>query len=115
MLPGPVNLTRMSASGGMKSGIELVVRVLVGGAAIRPSVAAPPPRVLCQISALTISSSGSGWPALWSNRPVRAGLPSQARQFGDTGLTLTEFTGRPTDSVDLEAFRRAGGRRWTRR
>lgn len=26
------------------------------------------------------------------------------------GLTLTEFTGRPTDSVDLEAFRRAGGR-----
>jgi NAD(P)-dependent dehydrogenase (short-subunit alcohol dehydrogenase family) len=26
------------------------------------------------------------------------------------GLTLTEFTGRPTDSVDVEAFRRAGGR-----
>jgi NAD(P)-dependent dehydrogenase (short-subunit alcohol dehydrogenase family) len=26
------------------------------------------------------------------------------------GLTLTEFTGRPTDSVDLAAFRRAGGR-----
>ncbi len=26
------------------------------------------------------------------------------------GLTLTEFTGRPTDSVDLEAFRSAGGR-----
>jgi len=26
------------------------------------------------------------------------------------GLTLTEFTGHPTDSVDLEAFRRAGGR-----
>jgi NAD(P)-dependent dehydrogenase (short-subunit alcohol dehydrogenase family) len=26
------------------------------------------------------------------------------------GLTLTEFTGRPTDSVDLEAFRRVGGR-----
>jgi NAD(P)-dependent dehydrogenase (short-subunit alcohol dehydrogenase family) len=26
------------------------------------------------------------------------------------GLTLTEFTGRPTDSIDLEAFRRAGGR-----
>ena len=26
------------------------------------------------------------------------------------GLTLTEFTGQPTDSVDLEAFRRAGGR-----
>jgi NAD(P)-dependent dehydrogenase (short-subunit alcohol dehydrogenase family) len=26
------------------------------------------------------------------------------------GLTLTEFTGRPTDSVDLETFRRAGGR-----
>jgi NAD(P)-dependent dehydrogenase (short-subunit alcohol dehydrogenase family) len=26
------------------------------------------------------------------------------------GLTLTEFTGRPTDSVDLDAFRRAGGR-----
>jgi len=26
------------------------------------------------------------------------------------GLTLTEFMGRPTDSVDLERFRRAGGR-----
>lgn len=26
------------------------------------------------------------------------------------GLTLTEFTGRPTDSVDVEAFRNAGGR-----
>jgi NAD(P)-dependent dehydrogenase (short-subunit alcohol dehydrogenase family) len=26
------------------------------------------------------------------------------------GLTLTEFTGRPVDSVDLEAFRRVGGR-----
>lgn len=26
------------------------------------------------------------------------------------GLTLTEFTGRPTDSVDLDAFRRVGGR-----
>ena len=26
------------------------------------------------------------------------------------GLTLTEFTGRPPDSVDLEAFRRAGGK-----
>ena len=26
------------------------------------------------------------------------------------GLTLTEFTGHPTASVDLEAFRRAGGR-----
>ena len=26
------------------------------------------------------------------------------------GLTLTEFTGRPTGSVDLETFRRAGGR-----
>ncbi len=26
------------------------------------------------------------------------------------GLTLTEFTGRATDSVDLETFRRAGGR-----
>lgn len=26
------------------------------------------------------------------------------------GLTLTEFTGRATDSIDLEAFRRAGGR-----
>ena len=26
------------------------------------------------------------------------------------GLTLTEFTGRPIDSVDVEAFRRAGGR-----
>jgi NAD(P)-dependent dehydrogenase (short-subunit alcohol dehydrogenase family) len=26
------------------------------------------------------------------------------------GLTLTEFTGHPTDSVDVEAFRRAGGR-----
>ena len=26
------------------------------------------------------------------------------------GLTLTEFTGRPTDSVDVVAFRRAGGR-----
>jgi NAD(P)-dependent dehydrogenase (short-subunit alcohol dehydrogenase family) len=26
------------------------------------------------------------------------------------GLTLTEFTGRPVDSVDLDAFRRAGGR-----
>jgi NAD(P)-dependent dehydrogenase (short-subunit alcohol dehydrogenase family) len=26
------------------------------------------------------------------------------------GLTLTEFTGRPVGSVDLEAFRRAGGR-----
>jgi len=25
------------------------------------------------------------------------------------GLALTEFTGRPTDSVDLEALRRAGG------
>ncbi len=26
------------------------------------------------------------------------------------GLTLTEFTGRPMDSVDIEAFRRVGGR-----
>ena len=26
------------------------------------------------------------------------------------GLTLTEFTGRPTDSIDMAAFRRAGGR-----
>jgi NAD(P)-dependent dehydrogenase (short-subunit alcohol dehydrogenase family) len=26
------------------------------------------------------------------------------------GLTLTEFTGRPIDSIDLEAFRRVGGR-----
>ncbi len=26
------------------------------------------------------------------------------------GLTLTEFTGRPIDSIDMEAFRRAGGR-----
>ena len=26
------------------------------------------------------------------------------------GLTLTEFTGRPIDSVDPEAFRRVGGR-----
>ena len=26
------------------------------------------------------------------------------------GLTLTEFTGRPVDSIDLEGFRRAGGR-----
>ncbi|SDJ08698.1 NAD(P)-dependent dehydrogenase, short-chain alcohol dehydrogenase family [Frankineae bacterium MT45] len=26
------------------------------------------------------------------------------------GLTLTEFNGRPTDSIDLDAFRRAGGR-----
>jgi NAD(P)-dependent dehydrogenase (short-subunit alcohol dehydrogenase family) len=26
------------------------------------------------------------------------------------GLTLTEFTGRPVDSIDLETFRRAGGR-----
>jgi len=53
----------------METGIELVVRVLVGGAAIRPSVGRPPTTCCCQslgsqISALTISSRGSGWPAL---------------------------------------------------
>src|ERR1700677_549378 len=42
MLPGLMNLTRMSASGGMESAMERVVRGLVGGAAIRPAVGAPP-------------------------------------------------------------------------
>jgi len=40
MLPGLMNLKRMSASGGMESRIELVVRRLAGGAAIRPAVEA---------------------------------------------------------------------------
>ena len=53
MLPGLMNLTRMSASGGMEPGIELVVRVLLGGAAIRPSVGAPPTTCCCQ-SALEV-------------------------------------------------------------
>src|ERR1700689_2874698 len=42
MLPGLMNLTRTSASGGMESAMERVVRGLVGGAAIRPAVGAPP-------------------------------------------------------------------------
>jgi hypothetical protein len=41
MLPGLMSLTRIECSGGMETGIELVVRVLVGGAAIRPSVGRP--------------------------------------------------------------------------
>ena len=42
MLPGLMNPKRMSASGGMESAMERVVRVLVGGAAIRVGVGAPP-------------------------------------------------------------------------
>src|ERR1700691_1884868 len=42
MLPGLMNPKRMSASGGMESAMERVVRGLVGGAAIRPAVGAPP-------------------------------------------------------------------------
>jgi hypothetical protein len=42
MLPGLMNPKRMSASGGMESAMERVVRGLLGGAAIRPAVGAPP-------------------------------------------------------------------------
>jgi hypothetical protein len=70
MLP---SLTRTECLRWVGTGIELVVRVLVGGAAIRPSVGAPPTTCCCrslgsQISALTISSRGSGWPASWCRR-----------------------------------------------
>jgi hypothetical protein len=57
VLPGLTNLKRMKASGGM----ERVARVLVGGDPSERRGAAH--RVLCQISALTIPSRGSGWPA----------------------------------------------------
>ena len=46
----------MSASGGMEPGIELVVRVLLGGAAIRPSVGAPPATCCCQSPGYLISA-----------------------------------------------------------
>jgi hypothetical protein len=39
MLPGLMNMTRMSASGGMEIGDGVGVRGLVGGAAIRPAAA----------------------------------------------------------------------------
>src|SRR6202167_4369593 len=42
LLPGLMNPKRMSASGGMEAAMERVVRVLVGGAAIRVGVGAPP-------------------------------------------------------------------------
>jgi hypothetical protein len=66
MLPGLMNLKRMSASGEVESRIELVVRRQLGGAAIRPAVEASPTTCCCrssqgsQNSPLTISSTGSG-------------------------------------------------------
>jgi hypothetical protein len=65
MLPGLMNPKRMSASGGMESAMERMVRGLVGGAAIRPAVGAPPTTCCSpgyqgsQISAPTISASQS--------------------------------------------------------
>src|ERR1700679_2248410 len=42
MLPGLMNPKRMSASGGMESAMERVVRGLAGGGATRPAAGAPP-------------------------------------------------------------------------
>ena len=82
MLPGLMNLKRMSASGGWNRGsnwwfVASWVRV-----AIRPAVEAPPTTCCCrgsqgsQISPLTISSRGSGWPASWWSRvPPRIRAP----------------------------------------
>src|SRR5580693_321829 len=71
----------------METGIELVVRVLVGGAEIHPSVGAPPATCCCQslgsqISALTISSRGPGWPASWCRRVPPAGVGQPEGNLG---------------------------------
>ena len=81
MLPGLMNLKRMSASGGMESGIELAVRVLMGGAAIRPSVGAPPPRAVSDQCADDLVE-GSGWPASWWSR-----VPPRIRPLQMTAST----------------------------
>jgi hypothetical protein len=57
MLPGLMNLKRMSASGGMESRIELVVRRLVGSAAICPAVEAPPTMLLPGLSGFSDQSA----------------------------------------------------------